>query len=234
MSCLDRNPVQESADGCYSQSRQVCKQKAIYCHYHTTTTTINGKIECSSQLCVIDQIDLLKCKWIINYWIIQYEPPEDFDLILQRILLPLQRLLVDDLDGHQLAGALTTLGQSNLWECTAEKYWKIRLFTILSIHVCYSLCNWSWNLWFNLNLVWTDRAGLHICGVSIYSRTTNFNWTLSRINYFRIETNDDDTGNNKSPQHSLQHCLSHSDTVGHHTVCPVSSYAKRYSVEGTF
>ena len=42
-----------------------------------------------------------------------YEPSEDFNLILQRVLLALQRLFVDDLDGHQLAGTLATLRQSN-------------------------------------------------------------------------------------------------------------------------
>lgn len=48
-----------------------------------------------------------------------YEPPEHFDLILQRVLLPLQRLLVDDLDGHQLAGGIAALRQSHFRESTA-------------------------------------------------------------------------------------------------------------------
>lgn len=50
---------------------------------------------------------------------VEYKPPEDFDLVLQRVLLSLQRLLVDDLDGHQLAGALATLCQSHFRESAA-------------------------------------------------------------------------------------------------------------------
>ena len=41
------------------------------------------------------------------------------DLVLQRVLLPLQRLLVDDLDGVHLA-VLPALGQPHLGEGAPE------------------------------------------------------------------------------------------------------------------
>ena len=41
------------------------------------------------------------------------------DLVLQRVLLPLQRLLVDDLDGVHLA-VLAALGQPDLGESSPE------------------------------------------------------------------------------------------------------------------
>lgn len=40
-------------------------------------------------------------------------PPEHFDLVLEGVLLPLEGLLVDDLDGVHLPGPLLALGQAH-------------------------------------------------------------------------------------------------------------------------
>ena len=49
----------------------------------------------------------------------KYEPFENSDLILQRVLLPLERLLVDDLDSVHLS-VLATLSQPHLGEGSPE------------------------------------------------------------------------------------------------------------------
>lgn len=46
-------------------------------------------------------------------------PSQHLDLVLQRVLFALQRLLVDDFDGEQRAGIVATVGQSHLGEGTA-------------------------------------------------------------------------------------------------------------------
>ena len=46
----------------------------------------------------------------------QSSPSEHPDLVLQRVLLALERLLVDHLDGVHRAGLLAALGQADLRE----------------------------------------------------------------------------------------------------------------------
>lgn len=48
-------------------------------------------------------------------------PSQHLDLVLQRVLFALQRLLVDDLDGEQLAGVLATVRQPHLGEGAAVR-----------------------------------------------------------------------------------------------------------------
>ena len=48
-------------------------------------------------------------------------PSEDSDFIFEWILLPLEGLLVDHLDGVERAGVVLALGQVDPWESTTEK-----------------------------------------------------------------------------------------------------------------
>lgn len=55
---------------------------------------------------------------IATEWKAWYKPPQDFNLILQGVLFPLERLLVDDLHRHQLARAFSAFGQPHFREST--------------------------------------------------------------------------------------------------------------------